>query len=223
LAEAVPSWLTALQSIQDVWAVHSALVDELPEGEFQTQIQSALASEWAERVKGIWTTKLDSIVNTAQVKVQEVISSLQTGQGQAEEIDVDAFAFSDLAYPAIPTTALAGGVHLQPFLTSLQQRSSGRTPLLDAVLSSLEVASVALRKDGEGLSGELKTQYQSGVKDALERFLVVLQDALAGAAESARPVECSLFVGRASLYIASGSSVLGDLGGADVITGECSR
>jgi hypothetical protein len=214
LAEAVPSWLTALQSIQDVWAVRSALVNGLGEGEFQSQIQSALASEWADRVKGIWTTKLDSVVNTAQTKLEEVVATLQNDQNQAGmESDVDSFAFSDLAYPVIPTTALSGATtSLGPFLASLKQRSSGRTPLLDGVLSSLEAASAALRKDAEGLVGELKGQYQSGAGDALGRLVKVLQDAL-GSVPQERVVESSLFVGRVALYLATTSSVLGDLAG----------
>jgi hypothetical protein len=220
LAEAVPSWLTALQSIQDVWAVRSNLVDGLAEGEFQTQIQSALADEWAERAKGIWTTKLDTIVNTAQTKLEEVVISIQKGQAE-EESDVDSFAFSDLAYPTIPTSALAGAsTSLQPFLASLRHRSSGRTPLLDGVLGSLESAAAALRKDSEGLVGDLRGQYQSGVGEALCRLVKVLQDALSSVTLE-RPVECSLFVGRVALYLAITSGLLGDLaGGAEDITGK---
>ena len=219
LAEAVPSWLTALQSIQDVWAVRSTLVDGLADGDFQTQIQSALSCEWAERARGIWTTKLDTIVNTAQTKLEEVVTSIQKGQAE-EESDVDSFAFSDLAYPTIPTSALAGAsTSLQPFLASLRQRSSGRTPLLDGVLGSLESAAAALRKDSEGLVGDLRGQYQSGVADALRRLVKVLQDALSSVSQE-RPVECSLFVGRVALYLATTSTILGDLaGGAQDITG----
>lgn len=213
LAEAVPSWLTALQSIQDVWAVRSALVDGLGEGEFQTQIQSALSNEWAERVKGIWTTKLDSIVNTAHVKIEEVVDTLQKSGQVEEESDVDSFAFSDLNYPTIPTTALAGAsTSLQPFLSSLKQRSSGRTPLLDSVLTSLETASSALRRDTESLTGDLRVGYQSGAEEALRRLVQVLQDALSAITQE-RVVECSLFVGRVALYLATTSSVLGDLAG----------
>jgi hypothetical protein len=220
LAEAVPSWLTALQSIEDIWAVRSNLVNGLAEGEFQTQIQSALASEWADRAKGIWTTKLDSIVNTAQTKLEEVVISIQKGQAE-EESDVDSFAFSDLAYPTIPTSALAGAsTSLQPFLASLRQRSSGRTPLLDSVLGSLESAAVALRKDSEGLVGDLRGQYQSGVGDAVRRLVNVLRDALSSIAQE-RSVECSLFVGRVALYLATASSVFGDLAnGIEDITGK---
>lgn len=220
LAEAVPSWLTALQSIQDVWAVRSALVDGLAEGEFQSQIQSALASEWAERAKGIWTTKLDAIVNTAQAKVEEVVTSIQKGQAE-EESDVDSFAFSDLAYPTVPTSALAGAsTSLQPFLASLRQRSSGRTPLLDGVLGSLESASSALKRDSEGLTGDLREQYQSGVGDALRRLVGVLQGALSSIPQE-KPVECSLFVGRVALYLATTSSILGDMtSGTEDITGK---
>jgi hypothetical protein len=220
LAEAVPSWLTALQSIQDVWAVRSNLVDGLAEGEFQTQIQSALANEWADRAKGIWTTKLDSIVNTAQTKLEEVVKSIQKGQAE-EESDVDSFAFSDLAYPTIPTSALAGAsTSLQPFLASLRQRSSGCTPLLNGVLGSLESAAAALRKDSEGLVGDLRGQYQSGVGEALRRLVNVLRDALSSIAQE-RSVECSLFVGRVALYLATASSVFGDLAsGIEDITGK---
>ena len=221
LAEAVPTWLTALQSIQDVWAVRSALVDGLAEGEFQTQIQSALANEWADRVKGIWTTKLDSIVNTAQVKIEEVITTRHTGGQVEEESDVDSFAFSDLAYPTIPTNALAGAsTSLQPFLASLKQRSSGRTPLLAGVLSSLESASASLRDDAESLAGDLRAGYLSGVGDALRRLVQVLQEASLAITQE-RAVECSLFVGRVALYLATTSSVLGDLAvGSDNITGR---
>jgi hypothetical protein len=217
LAEAVPSWLTALQSIQDVWAVRSALVNELAEGEFQTQIQSALASEWAERVKGIWTIKLESIVIIAQTKVEEAITALQQKNAESEaESDVGAFAFSDLAYPTIPTSALSTSgqsTSLQPFLASLRQRSSGRTPLLENVLSSLESASAALKMDSEGLSGDLRTKYQAGVDHALQRLVKVLQDALSSALGYERVVECSLFVGRVALYIATSSSIVDDLAG----------
>jgi hypothetical protein len=186
----------------------------LAEGEFQSQIQSALASEWAERVKGIWTTKLDSIVNTAQSKLENVITAIQNGQAE-EESDVDSFAFSDLAYPTVPTSALAGGsTSLIPFLASLKQRSSGRTPLLDGVLASLETAAAALRKDVEGLAGDLRAQYQSGVGEALRRLVQVLQDALGGVKQE-KAVACSLFIGRIALFIATTSSILGDLAGVD--------
>jgi hypothetical protein len=195
-------------------------MDGSADGEFQTQIQSALASEWADRAKGIWTTKLDSIVNTAQTKLEEVVTSIQKGQAE-EESDVDSFAFSDLAYPTIPTSALAGAsTSLQPFLASLRQRSSGRTPLLDGVLGSLESAAAALRRDSEGLVGDLRGQYQSGVGDALRRLVKVLQDALNSIGQE-RPVECSLFVGRVALYLATTSTILGDLAsGAEDITGK---
>lgn len=225
LAEAVPSWLTALQSIQEVWAVRSALVNELAEGEFQTQIQSALASEWAERVKGIWTIKLGSIVDIAQTKVEEAITALQQSNAQSEaESDVGAFAFSDLTYPSIPTAALTStgqSTSLHPFLASLRQRSSGRTPLLDDVLSSLESASAALKRDAEGLSGDLRSQYQAGVEDALERLVKVLQDALSSTSGYERVVERSLFVGRVALYIDTSSRMVDDLAGTVDTSRRC--
>jgi hypothetical protein len=200
------------------------LTRDLAEGEFQTQIQAALTSEWAERVKGIWTTRLDSIVNIAQTKVEDVITILQAGTNQAEdEADVDAFAFSDLAYPAIPTTALTSGgpsSSLAPFLSSLKQRSSGRTPLLDGVLGSLEKAASALSNDVEGLEGDLKALYHAGVGDALRRFLVVLRGSLSSVGQDGA-VESSLFVGRIALYLATTSSVLSDLvGSAKDISGK---
>lgn len=226
MAEAVPSWLAALQSIQDVWAVRSSLVSELQDGEFQNEIQQALASEWAGRAKGIWSSKLDAIVNIAQAKLEEGITSLQNDP-ISDESDVDAFAFSDLAYPVVPTIALAAGgvpsVNLAPFMASLKQRSSGRTPLLGAVLTALEAASGALKEDAKGLTGSLLVEYQSGVKGALEKLRGILEKSLADTPSGEGSVQSSLFVGRVALYIAKSSSFLGDLAGEDAaVTGEYS-
>jgi hypothetical protein len=224
VSEAAPSWLAALQSIQDVWTVRSALVAELQSGDFQQEIQEALSSEWAGRAKGIWSTKLESIVDIARAKVEEGILALQTDP-TVDESDVDAFAFSDLAYPLVPTTALATGgipnMSLTPFMTSLEQRSSGRTPLLGAVLAALEGASSALRDDVKGLSGALLAEYHAGVKSALERLRGVLNESLAAAGLGGGDVQASLFVGRVALYIARSSSVLSDLAGeASGISGK---
>jgi hypothetical protein len=196
----------------------------LQDGEFQNEIQQALASEWAGRAKGIWSSKLDAIVNIAHAKLEEGITSLQNDP-ISDESDVDAFAFSDLAYPIVPTIALAAGgvpsINLAPFMASLKQRSSGRTPLLGAVLTSLEAASGALKEDVRGLTGSLLAEYQSGVKGALEKLRGILEESLADIPSGAGSVQCSLFVGRVALYIAKSSSLLGDLAGEDgAVTGE---
>ena len=217
LAEAVPSWLAALQSIQDVWSIRATLISQLGDGEHRSQIRAALEHEWADRVKAIWSAKLDNIVDIAQEKLEECIAQIHQSTSSPHgsiDTDVGAFAFSDLNYPSVPATSLASGstqsVTLGPFMASLKQRSSGRTPLLNDTLAALENAGEALRTDVADLSPELASEYQTSVASALDRLVKVLESSLTSAGEV---VEASLHVGRVALYIAHSSHVLRSLVG----------
>lgn len=217
LGEAVPAWLTALQSIQDVWSIRASLLSVLTEGEHPAQIRAALETEWADRVKSIWSVKLDAIVDIAAEKLEEGVSKIRQTTSN-ENGDVSAFAFSDLSYPAVPTASLVSGgllhaTSLDPFMASLKQRSTGRTSLLNDTLSAMEMATVALRKDVHDLSADLAAEYQRSVKEALDRLVGVLGETLATVGSGEQIVEVSLHVGRVAMYIAVSSSVLIDLGG----------
>ena len=213
LAEAVPSWLAALQSIQDVWSIRSTLVTQLGQGDHQGQIKAALEHEWADRVKAIWSAKLDSIVDIAEEKLQQGITQLGQAPGLAES-DAGSFAFSELNYPPVPATSLASGstqsITLAPFMASLKQRSSGRTPLLNDTLAALEDAASALTTDVADLSSDLAREYQTSVGSALDRLVGVLENMLAS---DSNAVEASVHVSRVALFIAHSSSVLQSLVG----------
>lgn len=222
LAEAVPAWLAALQSIQDVWAIRASLLSLLDNGDFEVQIRNALETQWAERVKAIWSIRLDSLVETARTKIDEGIEKLSQS-APSEHVDAASFAFSDLSYPAIPTAALASGslqtTSLAPFLSSLQQRSSGRTPLLHDTLSALEGGASKLQKDVSDLSAGRAEAYQADARAALDRLVQVLEQAL----EGLESVEASLHVGRIAMYLASTSSLLSSLMGSDKGNGKLYR
>lgn len=211
LAEAVPSWLAALQSIQDVWSIRSTLITQLGQGDHQDQIRAALEHEWADRVKAIWSAKLDSIVDVAEEQLQQGVTQLGHSPGPTES-DAGSFAFSELNYPSVPATALASGstqsISLGPFMASLKQRSSGRTPLLNDTLTALEDAASTLRIDVADLSSNLAKEYQTSVGSSLDRLVEVLETSLA---KNADAVEASLHVGRVALFIAHSSSVLPSL------------
>lgn len=217
LADAVPAWLAALQSIQDVWSIRAGLLSVLAEGDHQTQIRTSLESEWADRVKAIWSVKLDAIVDIARDQLEKGLTKIRQSSA-GEPSDVSVFAFSELNYPTIPTASLASGgllhsTSLDPFMASLKQRSSGRTPMLDDTLTALESAASALRGDVHDLSSGLASEYSISVRDALGRLVTVLDEALEAMPTEGQVVESSLHVGRVAMYIACSSTILRDLGG----------
>ena len=78
LREAVPSWLAGLLSVTDIWHVRSSLRDLLQNGEFESEIQAALEAEWGARVKNAWNDKLETLVQSAEVRVREAGEQIRT-------------------------------------------------------------------------------------------------------------------------------------------------
>ena len=77
LREAVPAWLTALESIKDIWRVRTDLNRSLENGVLEVRIKDALESEWADRVKHVWTDKLDGLVQMAETRIREVVEEIR--------------------------------------------------------------------------------------------------------------------------------------------------
>lgn len=87
LADSVPSWLLEIESISEVWGVRATLEARLAAKDFEGDIRAALESQWVLRVKQIWETRLQAIVELARVKISEGAEEIRSGQAVAGERD----------------------------------------------------------------------------------------------------------------------------------------
>lgn len=125
--------------------------------------------------------------------------------------------------------ALAQSTSLTTFYASLKKRSSGRTPLLDSTLSSIEAAAQALRADMSAVPNSLHADYEASAREALRGLEAALRDTLSAfqttedgpLPSTDKAVDAALFVGRAAIYLAKGSTFFDDLvGGSSLRTGR---
>jgi hypothetical protein len=214
LRESVPAWLSGLQSVADVWKVRATLSDILGDEAFEEQISAALEAEWGARVQAIWTAKLHTLVTKAETALKDAGTKIRSGQ-ETTDNDPEAFMFSDISFPS--AAGLTGSsTTFNTFLSTLQKRSSFRTPLLDSVLAVLETAATDIKADLAGLPPSLYDDYRGKLGSALDALVKVLGDVLAeagGHRDATGSVEAELFIGRVALCLAHTSAFLPDLVG----------
>lgn len=223
LRETVPAWVQQLSAVSDVWSVRKSLREILSDEEaFESQIASALESEWGSRVQEIWTTKLDTIVTSLSSKLTTTAAQVRSGQDSGLDNHCEAFMFSDIHFPAV--SAGTGSTGTEHFLSSLKKRALFRTPLLDGIMALLEDAAQNIKLDLAGLPSSLYADYREKLKSALHALVKVLDDVLADAGghrDATGSVEAELFVGRIALYLVHASPFLSDLvGGTEVDLSE---
>jgi len=214
LRDAVPAWLSGLQSVSDVWKVRAALADILGDEAFEEQIAAALEAEWGARVQAIWTAKLNTLVTSAETALKNAGTRIRSGQ-ETQDNDPEAFMFKDISFPSAAGLTSSSST-FNTFLSTLKKRSSFRTPLLDSVLSVLEAAALDIKGDLAGLPPSLYDDYRVKLGSALDALVKVLGDVLAeagGHRDATGSVEAELFIGRVALYLAHTSAFLEDLVG----------
>lgn len=140
-------------------------------------------------------------------------------------------AFSDLAFPTMPSSSLAAPhTSFSSFLQNINRRTAKRTPKLDRVLVAIEKAAAEIRADSHGLPQGMYAEYTESARHMLQDLAKSLERLLADVAKpggqdgetlAEQPVAAEMFVGRVALYLGSTSSFLSDIkGGTELVSGE---
>ena len=120
------------------------------------------------------------------------------------------------------STTLAGSTaSLDSFLVAVRKRRSGRTPLLDSILTSLEDQAKTLREDLTDLPAPLRAEYgrrvETTIRELATHLRAQLDEAQNRPEESWQKISAELLVGRMALYLAKSSGCLRDLAGESSI------
>lgn len=89
LRDALPTWLTALNSVTDICHVRDSLRTLLHNGEYEAEIRVALEAEWGARVKDVWGDKLEHLVQSAETCVREAGEKIWLNGEELGELFVD--------------------------------------------------------------------------------------------------------------------------------------
>ncbi|OCF31631.1 hypothetical protein I317_06120 [Kwoniella heveanensis CBS 569] len=210
LQEAVPSWLSALKSVSDIWAVRTSLGRVLVEGDFERAIRNALEDQWGKRVSEVWDEKLKELVALAEKEVKNAEDAIRS-----VDTNADSFLFSDLVFPSAPAPSFSTtsqGTAFNTFRATVKNRINYRTPSLDNTLEILEDFAKTLRSDMYQLPDNLckvyKGKAQTTLKEIVRVLEVILDEVGSGKSDA---IEAELVVGRIALYLGKSSSFLGDI------------
>ena len=215
LREAIPSWLGALHSVSDVWAVRTDLTRLLGDGSVEGEIKTALEDEWGARIQAVWGDKLASILSLAESKVSEAAKVVN----DENDVSPESYIFTELAFPPAPAHALtASSTPFTQFVADLTKRTTWRTPLLHGVLVALETAAADLKADMAGLPKALYESYAAKAEESLAKLVEVLKGVMkdvvaAREGESKNIAVGQMLVGRVAIYLAKQSEFLRDLTG----------
>ncbi|KAK4690039.1 conserved oligomeric Golgi complex subunit 1, partial [Tremellales sp. Uapishka_1] len=221
-SQSMPSWLKGLNSVKDVWDVRSSLRSLLGDQGFENEIKEMLEGEWSDRVRVVWKERLEEVLAGAESKIRDAGEDIRRN-GPESDVQPESFLFSDIHFPSV-STSTSHATAFSSFITSLQKRSSYRTPLLDSVLLLLEDSAKELKGDMKSLPKSLVDDYKSKVEDMLTGLVKVLERILgsmgAKRGDEKQGVEAELFVGRVALYLTRSSKFLDDVvGGSGVDLG----
>ncbi|KAI0778364.1 hypothetical protein BD413DRAFT_465008 [Trametes elegans] len=157
LNEALADWFTPLDSVRDVWDVRSALLLWLKDAEGldrleRQELESAIDTASLKQATAVWKSALDHLESSFRESVTTAANELTTNP---REHALDTHPIEHLfRAPTIPS-GLQTGAHgsataaaqFSKYRSSLQQQLNGRTPLIDAALTTLEHHATEIHKD----------------------------------------------------------------------------
>jgi hypothetical protein len=89
LSESTPAWLGGLNSVTEIWHVRATLKSLLGDDAFEVEIKQALEDEWNARVKQVWETKLDEMVDAAELHIRDAGEEVRNKGKEIGEVPLE--------------------------------------------------------------------------------------------------------------------------------------
>ncbi|OSD03253.1 hypothetical protein PYCCODRAFT_1409591 [Trametes coccinea BRFM310] len=195
LREALTDWFAPLESVRDVWDVHSALLRWLEQAEGlespeRGELESIIDGVALQQAAAVWKTALNRLELSFRDSIVAAATALAEDAG-AHTLDTRPVEHLFQA-PPIPSglqtgihTATAAAAQFSKYRSALQHQLSGRTPLVDSALNVLESGALQLRDDlsamekslesKSNLSKQLSDAYRSDAESVCHRICEVLE------------------------------------------------
>lgn len=231
---AMSSWFSSLVTIRELWAARAwcrKLIRSSQglRSDERTSINAAMDAICRSRAEEIWKSVLTSADATFRSHLESALSQLKQ-PGGSDLPDAQPARYM-LQVPPISLASIGRGVGspFQHYSQSLEQQISGRTPLLQGVLNTVETRMQALRVDLDTMRGQdedtqsLALQLVEHYRDDADSMCNSICDALQAAASLPQEAQASalqemVFLARLADELSSSDHLLARIGCSDSAT-----
>ncbi|KAI0082081.1 hypothetical protein K474DRAFT_1694424 [Panus rudis PR-1116 ss-1] len=222
LKASAEKWLSELRAIREIWRLRSNLRNSIDQAEGLEHGEKGGLTQYIDelclqKAASVWNSELRGTIDAFGNALQAALRTLN-GPNAHSLIDIKPERFMFQPPPKVPSSQSGFGAAVSEgfdqYKTSLKQRITSRTPLVNEVLSVLEQHAHALLHDvsalrkakkssGEDLVIRIFELYQADVTTFLDTVLSTLESAATG---SSGQVQSVTFIGRLAGALSSSSS-----------------
>ncbi|KAI0639590.1 hypothetical protein C8Q77DRAFT_1224547 [Trametes polyzona] len=231
LRDALIDWFAPLTSVREIWDVRSTLLqwllsaEDLEPSERQ-ELQSVIDAASLSQATSVWKAALGRLESSFREAISAATTAL-TEDPNKHPFDTQPVSHLFQA-PPIPSAlqggahgATAAAAHFAKYKSALRQQLSGRTPLVESALTTLEgrsreiqedIAATQLPPDSKG--DQITSLYRADAEVVCDNICAILE---ATVSQDDIPLRLPVYVGRICQELVSSSDFFERIGCAEAV------